>query len=123
MPITCSYIVKYGDTGNALRCNTPVKWTVKDGHRVYERFCDEHKPVSIESESQIRCKSIRRATDGYPQLRGVLDVEDLLCLAALIAGGILPPTASLSDSRDYESLHSCDSCPMLPRCLGQIINE
>lgn len=62
----------------------------------------------------------------YKQLKEAQEVEEVICLAVLIAGAILQHDATIDDSRDYYSnrlSEECAACPMFTKCLAVIINE
>ena len=51
-------------------------------------------------------------------------IEEVLCLAVLIAAGNLPPSATLEHATEfYQNGGHCDWCPNVNRCLACIINE
>ena len=51
-------------------------------------------------------------------------IEEVLCLATLIAAGNLPPTATLEHATEfYQNASWCDWCPNHKKCLACIINE
>ena len=51
-------------------------------------------------------------------------IEEVLCLATLIACVELSPSATLKDSdRYFERIVTCDQCPYEYKCLAVIINE
>jgi hypothetical protein len=60
----------------------------------------------------------------YNQLKDTSIVEDILCLSALIATDRIDDSATVIDARNfYDSIGTCDLCPIAPRCLACIINE
>ena len=52
-------------------------------------------------------------------------LEDVLCLATLIATSMLPPTATLKDSDEYFARreYRCDNCSIERVCLAIIMNQ
>lgn len=53
------------------------------------------------------------------------DIEEILCLATLITGEILPADSTIYDSKaNFQSIdESCENCPLVNRCLACIINQ
>ena len=70
--------------------------------------------------------TIKSLTVSHPKIENAESIEDVLCLATLIANGELPPNASIKDSKDFftnETKEDCDNCPFKLTCLACIINE
>ena len=70
--------------------------------------------------------TIKTLTVSHPKIENAESIEDVLCLATLIANGELPPNASIKDSKDFftnETKEDCDNCPFKLTCLACIINE
>jgi len=60
----------------------------------------------------------------FPQLKNTTKIEEVLCLAVLIADNKLLYSATVEDARDfYARVGDCGSCPVTLRCLACIINE
>ena len=66
----------------------------------------------------------------YPMINNAQDIEDILCLATLIAVGEFPMKGSwnwsLEDARQFRDKldpNGCIDCPFCQKCLGSIINE
>ncbi len=62
----------------------------------------------------------------YPRLTEANTIEDVLCLATLIASGELHPNATIEDSTAFyekEVNQDCSICPFKLVCLACIINE
>ena len=70
-------------------------------------------------------ENAKNALSHYGKLSGAESIEDGLCLAVLIAKGILPYNATIQEAKDYyNNLPSgCDTCPFAFVCLACIINE
>jgi hypothetical protein len=58
-------------------------------------------------------------------LYGAEFIEDVLCLATLIASGTLPPDSDITDVEKYfNKVHQdCGNCPLNKKCLAFIINK
>jgi hypothetical protein len=59
-------------------------------------------------------------------LRGAREIEDILCLATLIAKETLPYNAKVENSKEYYEMDmhgDCGICPHVNICLASIINE
>jgi hypothetical protein len=60
----------------------------------------------------------------YRKIRKAEDIETVICMAVLIAHGILPPAAELDHALEYyDNITDCGDCPCFDRCLACIINE
>lgn len=69
--------------------------------------------------------TIKTLVVASPKFEKVSYIEEILCLATLIANGELPPNASIEDSRDFfanETKEDCDNCPFKLTCLAIISN-
>jgi len=54
--IVCSH--NLSETGSFQRCQNTVSWHMKDGKRVYEKYCREHAPLH-------QLQAFVRYVDGY----------------------------------------------------------
>lgn len=63
--------------------------------------------------------------DATGKFKGANELEDVLCLATLVASGKLQPFAEQLDATNwFESIGSdCDFCPLKNQCLACIINK
>lgn len=64
--------------------------------------------------------------DGYNRIKGAANIEDILCLATLIAKGVLKHDATILESNYwFENIaaENCDNCAYHKDCLTCIINE
>jgi hypothetical protein len=62
----------------------------------------------------------------YPVIKQAKTIEDVICLASLIAAGIFPPTADLEDKDNYfDQMLSgqCINCKLNKLCLANTINQ
>lgn len=62
----------------------------------------------------------------YSKLKDAEKLEDVLCLATLIAVGRLPGHATITESNYvWDGLYKqeCSNCPYMDKCLACIINE
>ncbi|MDM7940109.1 MAG: hypothetical protein QUS07_07195 [Methanothrix sp.] len=63
----------------------------------------------------------------YPALQGAKSLEDVLCHATLIAGGLVPVESTTDEAAGtFAFLHynyDCDRCPMVDKCLCMKVNE
>jgi len=59
----------------------------------------------------------------YPQLRGAQSIEEVLCLATLVANK-MDGIENIKDAKEfYESCRDCGDCPFFYACLACKINE
>lgn len=60
-----------------------------------------------------------------PRLQKAQLIEEIICLAVLIALDKLPPEATLDDAGKYwvDLQGDCSQCPCFDKCLASIINE
>lgn len=68
-------------------------------------------------------KTIEIEASGY--LSGARTIEDILCLATLVANKAIPAGANVFDAQShYDSIdESCENCQYHKSCLACIINE
>ena len=62
----------------------------------------------------------------YGRLEGAEDIEMVLCLAVLIANGILSPDSDVEDAKYYYTNttdENCSECQFCNKCLACIINQ
>lgn len=62
----------------------------------------------------------------HPKIESAESIEDVLCLATLVANGELSPVATIRESRNFfveEVKEDCGNCPFMLTCLACIINE
>jgi hypothetical protein len=58
------------------------------------------------------------------QLEGCESLEDMFCLATLIATGELSPDSNIGQVRKYyRKIETCDNCPYVKKCLAVQINK
>jgi hypothetical protein len=70
--------------------------------------------------------NVKTLTITHPKIEKAESIEDILCLATLIANGELPPVAGIHESRKFfveEVKEDCGNCPFMLTCLACIINE
>lgn len=70
--------------------------------------------------------NVNTLTLTHPKIEKGESIEDIFCLATLIASGELPPSATLDQSKDFyvnETGENCNKCPFKLTCLACIINE
>ena len=54
---------------------------------------------------------------------GSANIEEVICLAVLIAKKVLPTNATVWTAADYwENIGECDNCPHNEDCLAVIMN-
>jgi hypothetical protein len=59
-----------------------------------------------------------------PVIRNAKNIEDILCLATLIAARVIHPDSTLDDSdRYYHGIMDCSYCPQADICLACILNQ
>ena len=70
---------------------------------------------------------MRQETVALPRSLDNADtLEEILCLATLVAVGELHPESNLGDSLDFfieRTESDCSSCPFCEKCLATIINQ
>jgi hypothetical protein len=62
----------------------------------------------------------------YPQLKGFTDIEGILCLSVLIAGGKIKYDSNIEQVAYYNKNvinYDCSNCDLKDKCLACIINE
>ena len=68
----------------------------------------------------------RTVSIDYPQLRGAQNIEEVLCLAVLVANKV-PNINTTKDAFEYwQTLdygYGCSDCQFIQQCLACIINE
>lgn len=70
--------------------------------------------------------NVKTLTVTHPKIENAESIEDILCLATLIANGELLPNATLDQSQEFyvkETGEDCSICPFNLTCLACIINE
>lgn len=70
--------------------------------------------------------NITRLSISHPRIENAESIEDILCLATLIANGELSTKSTLEDSAEFyknEAKSYCGNCPFNLTCLACIINE
>jgi hypothetical protein len=77
----------------------------------------------IELKDVKESKMLKPIDVNYPQLKDASTIEEVLCLSALIAADRISDSATIQEARNYfDSIGTCDSCPITERCLACKIN-
>jgi hypothetical protein len=75
------------------------------------------------NKKELKNKAVR--IDTYPHLKGAGSLEEVLCLATLIAVGQYHWSCTVDASKEHWNSigQDCSNCPYVERCLASIINE